>query len=314
MNIVLFIMNLVRNVSSLFFQPPERNILLFGSRGAGKTTLLYRLKMGEEIETTPTLGYNVEVIEWKKRQYCIYDFGDGLDHRTRPLVRCHLNADSLVFFLHDCTTEDTEDSVRVLHEYVKEMLDAGAKFLWIVLNKLELTELESRHPDKMRGIAMRAKHRFEYEMETRYSGCLVWKVMAIEGLSGKTGDRISEVFDDIAPTLRKHWQFKPVLASSSGMGCQGLIEKKRVAVSSAICHQISPAEVNLAIDSEAFWKGIQDGSLTLYTHHDRIRASYMIVLDNLDNKKGILEIPEKFHLQVESLDCNRNGRNRLVYS
>jgi hypothetical protein len=41
----------------------------------GKTTLLYKLTTGEVIQTTPTLGFNVETITYKDNEFTIWDMG-----------------------------------------------------------------------------------------------------------------------------------------------------------------------------------------------------------------------------------------------
>jgi len=41
-------------------------ILMVGLDAAGKTTILYQLKMGETVKTIPTIGFNVETLEYKK--------------------------------------------------------------------------------------------------------------------------------------------------------------------------------------------------------------------------------------------------------
>lgn len=38
----------------------QSKILMLGLDGAGKTTTLYALKLGETINTIPTIGFNVE--------------------------------------------------------------------------------------------------------------------------------------------------------------------------------------------------------------------------------------------------------------
>jgi len=40
----------------------ETRILMLGLDGAGKTTILYKLKLGENISTVPTIGFNVEQV------------------------------------------------------------------------------------------------------------------------------------------------------------------------------------------------------------------------------------------------------------
>jgi ADP-ribosylation factor-like protein 1 len=43
----------------------EMRILILGLDGAGKTTILYRLQVGEVVTTIPTIGFNVEQVQYK---------------------------------------------------------------------------------------------------------------------------------------------------------------------------------------------------------------------------------------------------------
>jgi GTPase SAR1 family protein len=57
-------------VSSLFqrlFGNKQVRILMVGLDAAGKTTILYKLKLGEIVTTIPTIGFNVETVEYKVR-------------------------------------------------------------------------------------------------------------------------------------------------------------------------------------------------------------------------------------------------------
>ena len=42
-----------------------RRMLMVGLDAAGKTTILYKLKLGEVVTTIPTIGFNVETVEYK---------------------------------------------------------------------------------------------------------------------------------------------------------------------------------------------------------------------------------------------------------
>ncbi|KAM8839497.1 ADP-ribosylation factor-like protein 14 [Synchiropus picturatus] len=46
---------------------PEVRVLILGLDDAGKTTFLYRLKHKLSVETVPTIGFNVEMVEAKKK-------------------------------------------------------------------------------------------------------------------------------------------------------------------------------------------------------------------------------------------------------
>jgi GTPase SAR1 family protein len=51
-----------------------------GLDAAGKTTILYKLKLGEVVTTIPTIGFNVETVEYKKVRSC--------SAGAKPLTRC----------------------------------------------------------------------------------------------------------------------------------------------------------------------------------------------------------------------------------
>ena len=53
----------------------EQRVTMVGLDAAGKTTILYQLHKGERIDTEPTLGFNVEVIEHNGCRLTIWDLG-----------------------------------------------------------------------------------------------------------------------------------------------------------------------------------------------------------------------------------------------
>merc|ERR1712012_1453755 len=63
----------------------EMRILMVGLDAAGKTTILYKLKLGEVVTTIPTIGFNVETVEYKNLSFTVWDVG-GQD-KIRPLWR-----------------------------------------------------------------------------------------------------------------------------------------------------------------------------------------------------------------------------------
>ena len=58
---------------------------MLGLDSAGKTTILYRLRVGHAVTTTPTVGFNVETVSYKKIKMNVWDVG-GQD-KIRPLWR-----------------------------------------------------------------------------------------------------------------------------------------------------------------------------------------------------------------------------------
>ena len=53
----------------------EMRILMVGLDGAGKTTILYKMKLGEVVTTIPTIGFNVETVEYKNISFTVWDVG-----------------------------------------------------------------------------------------------------------------------------------------------------------------------------------------------------------------------------------------------
>ena len=56
----------------------EMRILMVGLDAAGKTTILYKLKLGEVVTTIPTIGFNVETVEYKNISFTVWDVGGQL--------------------------------------------------------------------------------------------------------------------------------------------------------------------------------------------------------------------------------------------
>ncbi|KAM7275480.1 hypothetical protein ACFE04_017346 [Oxalis oulophora] len=66
---------------SRLFAKKEMRILMVGLDAAGKTTILYKLKLGEIVTTIPTIGFNVETVEYKNISFTVWDVG-GQDKST----------------------------------------------------------------------------------------------------------------------------------------------------------------------------------------------------------------------------------------
>uniref|UniRef100_A0A7M4FQ20 ARF GTPase 4 n=1 Tax=Crocodylus porosus TaxID=8502 RepID=A0A7M4FQ20_CROPO len=86
-------------ISSLFsrlFGKKQMRILMVGLDAAGKTTILYKLKLGEIVTTIPTIGFNVETVEYKNICFTVWDVG-GQD-KIRPLWRHYFQNTQVVLW------------------------------------------------------------------------------------------------------------------------------------------------------------------------------------------------------------------------
>jgi len=91
---------------------------MVGLDAAGKTTILYKLKLGEIVTTIPTIGFNVETVEYKNINFTVWDVG-GQD-KIRPLWRHYFqNTQGLIFVV------DSNDRERVneAHDELNKMLN-----------------------------------------------------------------------------------------------------------------------------------------------------------------------------------------------
>lgn len=111
-------------------------ILMVGLDAAGKTTILYKLKLGENVTTIPTIGFNVERVEYKNIAFTMWDVGG--QHKIRPLWRHYFqNTDGLIFVVDSAdrerVNEAREELQRMLFE--DELRDAC---LLVLANKQDM--------------------------------------------------------------------------------------------------------------------------------------------------------------------------------
>jgi len=118
------------------FGKREMRILMVGLDAAGKTTILYKLKLGEIVTTIPTIGFNVETVEYKNISFTVWDVG-GQD-KIRPLWRHYFQNTQGIIFVVDSNdrervSEAREELQRMLNE--DELRDA---LLLVFANKQDL--------------------------------------------------------------------------------------------------------------------------------------------------------------------------------
>merc|ERR1712037_518984 len=97
----------------------EMRILMVGLDAAGKTTILYKLKLGEVVTTIPTIGFNVETVEYKNLSFTVWDVG-GQD-KIRPLWRHYYQGTNGLIYVVDSNDRDRiEDAREELSKMINE--------------------------------------------------------------------------------------------------------------------------------------------------------------------------------------------------
>ena len=92
---------------------------MVGLDAAGKTTILYKLKLGEVVTTIPTIGFNVEQVDYKNISFTVWDVG-GQD-KIRPLWRHYYqNTEGLIFVVDSNDTDRLEAARDELHKMLNE--------------------------------------------------------------------------------------------------------------------------------------------------------------------------------------------------
>jgi len=163
----------------------DMRILMVGLDAAGKTTVLYKLKLGEVVTTIPTIGFNVETVEYKNINFTVWDVG-GQD-KIRPLWRHYFQNTQGIIFVVDSNDrerigEAREELGKMLNE--DELRDA---VLLVFANKQDLPNAMSvaEVTDKLGLHSLRSRK---------------WYIQAT---CATTGDGLYEGLDWLSNTLSK---------------------------------------------------------------------------------------------------------------
>merc|ERR1719272_103926 len=74
------------------------------------TTLLYKLKVGEVVTTVPTVGFNVEEVQYRNLRFTMWDIG-GQD-KIRKLWRHYYQGTQGLVYVVDSADRDRVDIAR----------------------------------------------------------------------------------------------------------------------------------------------------------------------------------------------------------
>eukprot|EP01005_Ploeotia_sp_CARIB1_P001413 NODE_345_length_922_cov_692.276730_g337_i0.p1 GENE.NODE_345_length_922_cov_692.276730_g337_i0~~NODE_345_length_922_cov_692.276730_g337_i0.p1 ORF type:complete len:182 (-),score=38.30 NODE_345_length_922_cov_692.276730_g337_i0:277-822(-) len=175
----------ISNLFKSLIGKKEVRILMVGLDAAGKTTILYKLKLGEIVTTIPTIGFNVETVEYKNLKFTMWDVG-GQD-KLRPLWRHYFENTNGVIFVVDSNDKDRIGAARdELHKMLAEdeLRDA---VLLVFANKQDLPNAMSTAEvtDKLGLHSMRQRNWF------------------IQGSCATSGEGLFEGLDWMSANIKK---------------------------------------------------------------------------------------------------------------
>ncbi|KAK9830056.1 hypothetical protein WJX72_009458 [[Myrmecia] bisecta] len=140
---------------SYWFPNKEYKIVMVGLDNAGKTTTLYKLHLGEAVVTNPTVGSNVEQIEFQNLKFEVWDLGGQAN--LRPSWATYYRSTDAVIVVLDSTDRarvgiaKAELFTLLEHEHLQKaavLILANKQDLKDAMNVAELTEALSLHSIK----------------------------------------------------------------------------------------------------------------------------------------------------------------------
>ena len=161
----------------------EIRILMVGLDAAGKTTILHQLGKKGEVKTLPTIGFNVESLDYKNLNFIVFDLG-GADKMRLLFRHYYQNTKGLIFVVDSNDRDRIEDAAEELKKMLaeEELKDCCVLFM---ANKQDLNDaLSTDEVTKALG------------MES-----LKERTWFVQGTSGITGQGLEEGLNWMASVL-----------------------------------------------------------------------------------------------------------------
>ncbi|KAK4362804.1 hypothetical protein RND71_018045 [Anisodus tanguticus] len=168
------------------FGNSEMRVVMLGLDAAGKTTILYKLHIGEVLSTVPTIGFNVEKVQYKNVIFTVWDVGG--QEKLRPLWRHYFNnTDGLIYVVDSLDRERIGKAKLEFQAIIRDPFMLNAIIL-VFANKQDMRGAMTPM-EVCEGLGL-------YELKNRK-----WH---IQGTCALRGDGLYEGLDWLASTLKEH--------------------------------------------------------------------------------------------------------------
>ncbi|XP_024372119.1 uncharacterized protein [Physcomitrium patens] len=177
--------NTFRKLFDSIFGNKEMRVVMLGLDAAGKTTILYKLHIGEILSTVPTIGFNVEKVQYKNVEFTVWDVGG--QEKLRPLWRHYFNnTDGLIYVVDSCDRERIGKAATEFQQIINDPLMRNSAIL-VFANKQD-----------MKGALSTAEVCEQFELFN-----LKNRRWQIQGTCAPKGEGLYEGLDWLATTLKQ---------------------------------------------------------------------------------------------------------------
>ncbi|GAU39334.1 hypothetical protein TSUD_60850 [Trifolium subterraneum] len=186
-----------RKLFDSFFGNTEMRVVMLGLDAAGKTTILYKLHIGEVLSTVPTIGFNVEKVQYKNVIFTVWDVGG--QEKLRALWRHYFNnTDGLIYVVDSLDRERIGKAKQEFQTIINDPFMLNSVIL-VLANKQDLKGAMTTR-EVCDGLGL-------FDLKNRK-----WH---IQGTCALRGDGLYEGLDWLSSTLK---EMKAAGYSSLGLG------------------------------------------------------------------------------------------------
>eukprot|EP00042_Codosiga_hollandica_P044465 m.439474 g.439474 ORF g.439474 m.439474 type:complete len:274 (+) comp56790_c0_seq5:209-1030(+) len=150
---------------------PDMRTLFVGLDGAGKTALLYKLKLGDFVNTMPTVGFNVESLESSRDPFNLVLWDIGGEAAIRPLWAHYYPDTKGLVFVVDSSNRSRLDEAREQLVTVLSHHELRDVVLLVLANKQDVAEaMSAAEVAAALGLQNITSHKFEVFGTSALSG------------------------------------------------------------------------------------------------------------------------------------------------
>ena len=169
--------------SKLWNSKKAARILLVGLDAAGKTTILHQLGKEEKVKILPTIGINVESLDYKDWNFITFDLG-GADKMRLLFRHYYQNTEGIIYVVDSNDRDRIEDAADELKKLLAEE-ELKECCVLIMANKQDLNSALSID-EVTKALGMKS---------------LIGRTWFVQGTSGITGQGLKEGLNWMASVL-----------------------------------------------------------------------------------------------------------------